>query len=57
MAINPRVTFERMFGETGIGEESGSANLKQKQSMLDSIAAGNGGDAAEAGPGRQRDSR
>jgi hypothetical protein len=37
MAINPRVTFERMFGETGTAKRR-LANLKQKQSMLDSIA-------------------
>lgn len=37
MGINPRVTFERMFGETGTAKKR-LANLKQKQSMLDSIA-------------------
>src|SRR5215510_1476253 len=37
MGINPRVTFERMFGETGSAKRR-LANLKQKQSMLDSIA-------------------
>jgi Protein of unknown function (DUF1552) len=37
MAINPRVTFERMFGETGSAKKR-LANLKQKQSMLDSIS-------------------
>jgi hypothetical protein len=36
MGINPRVTFERMFGETGSARRR-LANLKQKQSMLDSI--------------------
>jgi hypothetical protein len=36
MGINPRVTFERMFGETGSAKRR-LANLKQKQSMLDSI--------------------
>jgi Protein of unknown function (DUF1552) len=36
MGINPRVTFERMFGETGSAKKR-LANLKQKQSMLDSI--------------------
>jgi hypothetical protein len=36
MGINPRVTFERMFGETGTAKQR-LANLKQKQSMLDSI--------------------
>jgi hypothetical protein len=38
MGINPRVTFERMFGETGSAKRR-LANLRQKQSMLDSIAA------------------
>src|SRR5215468_7335418 len=37
MGINPRVTFERMFGETGTAKKR-LANLRQKQSMLDSIA-------------------
>jgi hypothetical protein len=37
MGINPRVTFERMFGETGSARRRLS-NLRQKQSMLDSIA-------------------
>jgi Protein of unknown function (DUF1552) len=36
MAINPRVTFERMFGETGSSKKRMS-NLKEKLSMLDSI--------------------
>jgi hypothetical protein len=36
MAINPRVTFERMFGEAGSAQRR-LANLKRKQSMLDSI--------------------
>ncbi len=36
VAINPRVTFERMFGETGTAEQRFRA-LKQKQSMLDSM--------------------
>ena len=38
MGINPRVTFERMFGETGSAQKR-MANLKLKQSVLDSIAA------------------
>jgi hypothetical protein len=38
MAINPRVIFERMFGEAGSSRKRLS-NLKLKQSMLDSIAA------------------
>jgi hypothetical protein len=36
MGINPRVTFERMFGEVGSANRR-LANLKRKQSMLDSI--------------------
>ena len=36
IGINPRVTFERMFGETGTAEQR-MASLKQKQSMLDSV--------------------
>ena len=36
MAINPRVTFERMFGEAGSAQRR-LVNLKRKQSMLDSI--------------------
>ena len=38
--INPRVTFERMFGETGTPEQR-AARLKEKQSLLDSVHAGN----------------
>ena len=38
VAVNPRVTFERMFGETGTAQQR-LANLKQKQSMLDSVLA------------------
>jgi len=37
MGINPRVTFERMFGETGSARKRLS-NLKLKQTVLDSIA-------------------
>jgi hypothetical protein len=37
MGINPRVTFERMFGEAGSPERRLS-RLRRKQSMLDSIA-------------------
>jgi len=37
MGINPRVTFERMFGETGSARKR-LVNLKRKQKMLDSIA-------------------
>jgi Protein of unknown function (DUF1552) len=36
MGINPRVTFERMFGEAGSAGRR-LANLRRKQSMLDSI--------------------
>jgi len=36
VGINPRVTFERMFGETGTMQQR-AANLKTKQSMLDSV--------------------
>ncbi len=36
VGVNPRVTFERMFGELGSPEQR-QANLKQKQSMLDSV--------------------
>jgi len=37
MGINPRVTFERMFGEAGSANRRLS-NLRLKQSMLDSVA-------------------
>jgi hypothetical protein len=36
VSINPRVTFERMFGETGTAEQR-AARLKEKQSLLDSV--------------------
>jgi hypothetical protein len=36
MGINPRITFERMFGEVGSAKRRLN-NLKEKQSMLDSI--------------------
>src|SRR6266516_3254893 len=36
VAINPRVTFERMFGETGSTEQR-AARLKEKQTLLDSV--------------------
>jgi hypothetical protein len=36
IAVNPRVTFERMFGETGSSQQR-LRNLKTKQSMLDSV--------------------
>jgi hypothetical protein len=36
IAINPRVTFERMFGDTGSTDQR-SASLKEKQTLLDSV--------------------
>jgi hypothetical protein len=36
IGINPRVTFERMFGETGSTEQR-AARLREKQSLLDSV--------------------
>jgi hypothetical protein len=36
VSINPRVTFERMFGEAGAPEHR-AARLKEKQSLLDSV--------------------
>ncbi|MBI4266340.1 MAG: DUF1552 domain-containing protein [Acidobacteria bacterium] len=36
VGINPRVTFERMFGESGNTEQR-LASLRRKQSMLDSV--------------------
>ena len=38
VAINPRVTFERLFGEAGTTAER-LGRLRQKQSMLDSVLA------------------
>src|SRR6476660_5778164 len=38
VGINPRVTFERMFGEAGASEERW-ARLKERQSILDSVSA------------------
>jgi hypothetical protein len=37
VGINPRVTFERMFGETDSAERR-AARLKEKQSLLDSVS-------------------
>jgi hypothetical protein len=37
VAVNPRVTFERMFGETGSTRKR-MANMRRKQSLLDSVA-------------------
>jgi hypothetical protein len=36
VGINPRVNFERLFGETGTAQQR-MGNLKAKQSMLDSV--------------------
>ena len=38
VSINPRVTFERMFGEAGSSEER-LARLRERQSLLDSVSA------------------
>jgi hypothetical protein len=37
VGINPQVTFERMFGDPGTADQR-IARLRQKQSMLDSVA-------------------
>src|SRR5262249_10780040 len=37
VSINPRVTFERMFGEAGASDQR-TARLKEKQSLLDSVS-------------------
>ena len=37
VAVNPRVTFERIFGETGSTRRR-LANMRRKQSLLDSVA-------------------
>jgi hypothetical protein len=37
VAVNPRVTFERIFGETGSAARR-LANMRRKQSLLDSVA-------------------
>jgi uncharacterized protein DUF1552 len=37
VSINPRVTFERLFGEAGASDQR-SARLKEKQSLLDSVS-------------------
>lgn len=36
ISINPRVTFERMFGDTGSTDQR-SASLQEKQTLLDSV--------------------
>ena len=38
IGINPRVTFERMFGETGTTDQR-KRGLKERQSLLDSVMA------------------
>ena len=38
VAINPRSTFERMFGEAGSSEQR-LAQLRERQSLLDSVSA------------------
>jgi len=38
VGINPRVTFERMFGEAGTSDQR-TARLKERQSLLDSVSA------------------
>jgi hypothetical protein len=37
VAVNPRVTYERMFGEAGSSRRR-VANMRRKQSLLDSVA-------------------
>ena len=37
VAVNPRVTFERIFGESGSASRR-LANMRRKQSLLDSVA-------------------
>src|SRR6476619_6287382 len=37
VAVNPRVTYERIFGETG-STRARLANMRRKQSLLDSVA-------------------
>ena len=37
VAVNPRVTYERIFGETGSAKRR-LANMRRKQSLLDSVA-------------------
>ena len=49
VGINPRVTFERMFGETGTSQQR-MTSLKTKQSMLDSVAGETAKLQAKLGP-------
>ena len=46
VAVNPRVTFERIFGETGSARRR-LANMRRKQSLLDSVAEEAGADAPQ----------
>ena len=56
MAVNPRVTFERIFGEAGSTARR-VANMRRKQSLLDSVVEEAAPDARQPRPGRQRDPR
>ena len=56
VAINPRVTFERMFGEAG-STRARLANMRRKQSLLDSVAEEASRMRRSARPGRQRHPR
>ena len=49
VAINPRVTYERIFGETGSAGRR-HANMRRKQSLLDSIAEEAGAMKRKLGP-------
>jgi len=51
--INPRVTFERMFGETGTTEQR-LARLKYRQSVLDSVTEDVARLRTQLGPNDQR---
>ena len=56
VAVNPRVTFERMFGETG-STRTRMANMRRKQSLLDSVAEEASRMRREPRRGRQRHPR
>jgi hypothetical protein len=49
IGVNPRVTFERMFGEAGTTQQR-TRNLKTKQSLLDSVLAETNKLKASLGP-------
>jgi hypothetical protein len=49
MAVNPRVTFERIFGETGSTGRR-LANMRRKQSLLDSVVQEAGRMRGNLGP-------